>query len=52
MLNSKQRAYLGSFIGGLVHKETGMTSKDKRLYLPCGDETLQTVHKERMVWKP
>ena len=31
MLNSKQRAYLGSFIGGLVNKETGMTSKDKRL---------------------
>lgn len=20
--------------------------------LPCGDETLQTLHKERMVWKP
>jgi formylmethanofuran dehydrogenase subunit E len=31
MLNSKQRAYLGSFIGSLVNKETGITSKDKRL---------------------
>jgi hypothetical protein len=31
MLNSKQRAYLGSFIGGLLKKDTGMTSKDKRL---------------------
>lgn len=31
MLNSKQRAYLGSFIGGLLNKEIGMTNKDKRL---------------------
>jgi hypothetical protein len=29
MLNSKEVAYLSSFIGGLVNKETGMTSKDK-----------------------
>jgi len=31
MLNSKQRTYLGSYMGSLVNKETGMTSKDKRL---------------------